>query len=211
MRAFPPDPALLSARRSGTKKWLITANAAVSTLCIAFGSSIYAGGLGDFLVYFKVSRRVRPDEDEVRLLTFALSQTSVTIITLGLSLYVLGFALGPLLWYVQAILLSSASSAHPPFSRRAPFSEQWGRRPVFLVTYFLFAVFNIPCALAKNIETLLICRFLAGFFGSSPLTNSGGVISDMFSASERALGISIFALAPFAVRPPPRLRYRLSY
>ncbi|BGP30492.1 hypothetical protein JCM10296v2_002247 [Rhodotorula toruloides] len=142
---------------SGTKKWLITANAAVSTLCIAFGSSIYAGGLADFLIYFK---------------------TSVTIVTLGLSLYVLGFALGPLLW--------------------APFSEQWGRRPVFLVTYFLFAVFNIPCALAKNIETLLICRFLAGFFGSSPLTNSGGVISDMFSASERALGISIFALAPFA-------------
>ncbi|GJN87183.1 hypothetical protein Rhopal_000128-T1 [Rhodotorula paludigena] len=138
-------------------KWLITANAGVSTLCIAFGSSVYSGGLRDLVAYFK--------EDTV-------------VITLGLSIYVLGFALGPLLW--------------------APFSEQWGRRPVFICTYFLFALFALPCALAKNIETLLICRFLAGFFGSSPLTNSGGVIADLFSAQDRALAMSLFALAPFA-------------
>ena len=82
--------------------------------------------------------------------------------------------------------------------RWAPFSEQWGRRPIFIITYALFAIFNIPCAVAKNVETLLVCRFLAGFFGSSPLTNSGGVISDMFSASERALAVSLYAAAPFA-------------
>ncbi|GAA6055392.1 hypothetical protein JCM3770_001086 [Rhodotorula araucariae] len=142
---------------SQTKKWGITCNAAISTFCIAFASSAYSGGLIDFMIYFKQDTEV---------------------ITLGLSLFVLGFACGPLLW--------------------APFSEQWGRRPVFLVTYFMFAVFNIPCALAKNIETLLICRFLAGFWGSSPLTNSGGIISDMFSASDRALAMGMFALAPFA-------------
>lgn len=39
--------------------------------------------------------------------------------------------------------------------------------------------------------------FLAGFFGSSPLTNSGGVISDCFTASERALALCMFAVAPF--------------
>lgn len=52
---------------------LITANAGVSTLCIAFGSSVYSGGLRDLVAYFK--------EDTV-------------VITLGLSIYVLGFALG---------------------------------------------------------------------------------------------------------------------
>ncbi|GAA5921435.1 hypothetical protein JCM3775_003047 [Rhodotorula graminis] len=140
-----------------TKKWLITANSAISTLCIAFGSSVYSGGLGQLLAYFQVK---------------------LVVITLGLSLFVLGFALGPLLW--------------------APFSEQWGRKPVFVVTYLLFAIFNIPCALAKNIETLLVCRFLAGFWGSAPLVISGGVVSDMFSPADRALAMSLFALAPFA-------------
>ncbi|BGP14481.1 hypothetical protein JCM10213_004603 [Rhodosporidiobolus nylandii] len=142
----------------GSAKWLITANAALSTLCVAFASSVYSGGLQDYLNYFEGS--------------------TVTVITLGISLFVLGFAVGPLLW--------------------APFSEAFGRRAVFIPTYFLFAVFHIPCALAKNIETLLICRFLAGFWGSAPLTNSGGIISDLFSASERALAMSLFALAPFA-------------
>ncbi|GAA5932784.1 hypothetical protein JCM1841_006402 [Sporobolomyces salmonicolor] len=141
---------------SPAKKWAITANVAVSTLCVAFGSSIYAGGLGDLLVYFKTSQEV---------------------ITLGLSLYVLGFALGPLLW--------------------APFSEQWGRILIFRFTYFPFAAFHIGAACARNLETMLICRFLAGFFGASPLTNSGGTIGDLFSASDRALAMSLFALAPF--------------
>ena len=40
-------------------------------------------------------------------------------------------------------------------------------------------------------------RFFAGAFGSSPLTNAGGVIADMFSASQRGLAMSIFAAAPF--------------
>ncbi|GAA5855824.1 hypothetical protein JCM8547_000375 [Rhodosporidiobolus lusitaniae] len=146
-------------------KWLITGNAALSTLCVAFASSVYSGGLEDFLPYFFSG----PD---------AASSGHVEVVTLGISLFVLGFALGPLLW--------------------APFSEQFGRRAVFIPTYFLFALFHIPCALAKNIETLLICRFLAGFWGSAPLTNSGGIISDLFSASDRALAMSLFALAPFA-------------
>ncbi|GAA5976464.1 hypothetical protein JCM10908_005509 [Rhodotorula pacifica] len=140
---------------SKTRKWLITATAAIATLCIAFGSSVVSAAIPDLAAVFR--------ED-------------ITVLTLSISLFVLGFALGPLLW--------------------APFSEQWGRRPVFIVTYALFAIFNIPCALAKNIETLLICRFLAAFFGSAPLTNSGGVIGDMFSASERAVAMSLFSAAP---------------
>ncbi|GAA5976462.1 hypothetical protein JCM10908_005508 [Rhodotorula pacifica] len=139
------------------KKWTITAVSAISTLCIAFGSSIVSAAIPELTTVF---------------------HKDLTVLTLSVSLYVLGFALGPLLW--------------------APFSEQWGRRPIYIITYALFAIFNIPCAVAKNVETLLVCRFLAGFFGSSPLTNSGGVISDMFSASERALAVSLYAAAPFA-------------
>ncbi|KAL8290079.1 hypothetical protein RQP46_003018 [Phenoliferia psychrophenolica] len=131
---------------SQVRKWTIVPTIAVATLCVAFGSSVYAGGIKQMEEYFEVSTEV---------------------VTVGLSVYVLGFAM-------------------------------FGRRLVHLVTYLPFAVFHLGCGAARNIETLIICRFFAGLFGSAPLTNSGGVISDMFSASERALAISFFALAPFA-------------
>jgi MFS family permease len=57
--------------------------------------------------------------------------------------------------------------------------------------------FNAGAAGSKNIETLIILRFLAGSFGSSPLTNAGGVIADMFPAAERGLAMTFFAAAPF--------------
>lgn len=57
--------------------------------------------------------------------------------------------------------------------------------------------FNAGAAGAPNIQTLIILRFFAGTFGSSPLTNSGGVIADMFSARQRGLATAIFATAPF--------------
>jgi multidrug resistance protein len=105
---------------------------------------------------------------------FSVSQE---VVTLGVSLFVLGFALGPLLW--------------------APFSEIYGRQIVFVGTYLAFVAFNAGAAGAPNIYGLLILRFFAAAFGSSPLTNAGGVIADLFSANERGLAMSIFSAAPF--------------
>jgi multidrug resistance protein len=93
------------------------------------------------------------------------------------SLFVLGFAVGPLLW--------------------APLSELFGRQILFFGTYAALTAFNAGAAGAQNIETLLILRFFAGAFGSSPLTNAGGVIADMFPARERGLAMTLFAAAPF--------------
>lgn len=102
---------------------------------------------------------------------------STEVATLGVSLFVLGFAVGPLLW--------------------APLSEMYGRQIIFAVTYGAFAIFNAGATGSKNIQTLLVLRFFAGAFGSSPLTNAGGHIADMFDASERGLAMGLFALAPF--------------
>ena len=44
----------------------------------------------------------------------------------------------------------------------APMSEIFGRRPIILASYLPFAVFTIGSALAKNVPTLLISRFLSG-------------------------------------------------
>lgn len=52
-------------------------------------------------------------------------------------------------------------------------------------------------ALSPNMACLLVSRFLAGTFGSSPITNAGGQVADMFAPHERALATSLFSLAPF--------------
>lgn len=77
------------------------------------------------------------------------------------SLFLCGYILGPILW--------------------APISEIYGRRPVFIGTMLAFALCEIGDAMGKNIETILIFRFLGGTFAASPLTNCGGVIAGEFS------------------------------
>ncbi|CRK31647.1 hypothetical protein BN1708_015998 [Verticillium longisporum] len=141
---------------SQTKKWSITVVNAVATLAVAFASSAYSGGVRAVIIDFGVSQIVA---------------------ILGVSLFVLGFAIGPLLW--------------------APLSEIFGRQRLFIVTFFALTAFNAGAAGSQNIETLIILRFFAGAFGSSPLTNAGGVIADMFSASERGMASALFASAPF--------------
>ena len=68
---------------------------------------------------------------------------------------------------------------------------------MFAVSYGALTAFNAGAAGSQNIQTLIILRFFAGAFGSSPLANAGGVIADMFPASQRGLALSVFAAAPF--------------
>lgn len=100
------------------------------------------------------------------------------VATLSLSIFIAGYCLGPLLW--------------------GPLSEQYGRKPVFIVAMFAYTCFNIGCALSKNTASILVFRFLSGTFAASPLTNSGGVIADMWDAKTRGVALSLFSLAPFA-------------
>ncbi|KAI5917206.1 major facilitator superfamily transporter [Camillea tinctor] len=138
------------------KKWFITILQAIAVLAVAFVSTAYSGGVSYVIAEFKI--------DSI-------------IAILGISLFVTGFALGPLMW--------------------APLSEMYGRQLMFFISYMALTAFNAGAAGAPNIQTLIVLRFFAGTFGSSPLTNSGGVIADMFSARERGLATAIFATAPF--------------
>ena len=84
--------------------------------------------------------------------------------TVGLSLFVFGLATGPLIL--------------------APLSEFYGRRSVYLVSYAMYIIWLIPSAVAKNIQTMLVARFLCGFSGSAFLSVSGGSVGDMFNRDE---------------------------
>lgn len=78
-----------------------------------------------------------------------------------------------------------------------PFSETFGRNTVYIATMFLFSVFVMASALAPNFGAQLAFRFLAGFFGSTPLTCAGGSISDMWDPLEKSYAFSIFAIPGF--------------
>ena len=56
----------------------------------------------------------------------------------------------------------------------APLSEVFGRTPIYITSMFLYFIFTLPSALAKNSATLVIGRLLAGISASAPMCNVGG-------------------------------------
>ncbi|KAJ5239210.1 hypothetical protein N7468_003829 [Penicillium chermesinum] len=86
---------------------------------------------------------------------------SSEVMVLGTSLMVFGFALGPIVW--------------------APMSELYGRRLPLFSGYTVFAIFQIPVAVATNLQSIMIFRFLMGFFGCSPLACVGGAMADIWN------------------------------
>lgn len=64
-----------------------------------------------------------------------------------------------------------------------------------LIPYFISACFSFGSATAKDIQTILITRFFAGLFGSAPVTNTGGVLGDIWSPQQRGTAIVGYAFA----------------
>ena len=104
--------------------------------------------------------------------------TNIYLPTLPVGAYVLGLGLGPL--YL------------------APLSELRGRRIVYLISFTLFTILNVGCALAPDIATLSVLRFLSGACGSAGPTLGGASIGDMFERRERGKVQSIYSLGPTA-------------
>ncbi len=96
---------------------------------------------------------------------------------LGLSLFVIGLGIGPMLL--------------------GPLSEFYGRRPVYIVSYTAFTLLGLPVSFANNLAVFLIFRFLTGFCGSAFLSVAGGSVSDIFAASDIFVPMSIYTNGPF--------------
>lgn len=120
------------------------------------GSSMFAPGVPDIMRDF--------------------DSTSPNLATFVVSVYVLGFAFGPLL--------------------AAPMSETYGRAICYNVANVAFVVFTIGTALSQNMGMLVAFRFLMGFAGSTPITNGGGSVSDMFPVEQRGKAMSVWAMGP---------------
>ncbi|KAK0748355.1 major facilitator superfamily domain-containing protein [Apiosordaria backusii] len=94
-----------------------------------------------------------------------------------ISVFVVGFGVGPMIF--------------------APLSEVLGRRVIYASTLLLAVIFIIPCAVAKNIGTLIVCRAIDGIAFSAPMTLVGGTLADLWRNEERGVPMAAFSAAPF--------------
>ncbi|KAJ5605316.1 cycloheximide resistance protein [Penicillium lagena] len=100
--------------------------------------------------------------------------------TVGLSLYVLAYGVGDLLF--------------------SPLTEIpiIGRNPVYFLTFIIFWVLSFPAAVVNNFSGLLALRFWTGFFGSPALANGGATVGDMFSLIYIPFGLSWWVFSAWA-------------
>lgn len=130
----------------------ISAMLAFTSICSTFDSAIFSASSQSVSQQFHVGLEVS-----------VLSST----------LYIAGYASGPLLW--------------------APLSELKGRRLGIIIAMLGFGIFNTAVAVSKDIQTLMICRFFCGIFGSSPLAVVAAIFSDIFNNRSRGPAIACFS------------------
>jgi MFS family permease len=129
---------------------------AVLSFAVTYGSSAYSPGISQVAQDFHISEEAA---------------------ILGLSLYVLGLGLGPMV--------------------SAGLSETYGRRIVYIGCTPFSLLFTLGAGLSKNLTTLLVCRFLAGAVGAGPLAVGAGTNADLWLPKDRAAYTSVWILMPF--------------
>ncbi|GAA5936674.1 MFS transporter [Sporobolomyces koalae] len=141
---------------STNKKIFVTADIALLTASVYMGSAIYTPGEQSVMEQFGVSQ---------------------TASILGLSLFIVGYGLGPMLW-------SPLQETH-----------QLGRNPVYHATLGIFVLFQVPMILPScNFGTLLAFRFLTGFFGSPCLATGGATCGDVWDPYMLGYAMAIWSV-----------------
>ncbi|KAK8042534.1 major facilitator superfamily transporter [Apiospora phragmitis] len=141
---------------SRNRKYWIIALLALVTFMTPLASSILAPG--------------------IELYSAEFGEPSVTLGALPVSIYLLGYAIGPLFL--------------------SPLSEIYGRFIVLSCSNVFFCIWFIGVGLAPNLASLIVFRLLNGIGGSATLTMGGSVIADVFPVEKRGFAISIWTIGP---------------
>jgi hypothetical protein len=139
-----------------SKKWVIVLIGSSASMCVTSASAMYTS----------IYDQVEPEFHATRLQ-----------MTAGLSLFVWGLGLGPLLF--------------------SPLSEFYGRKPIYVCSLALFMIWLIPCAVAKGTATMLVSRFFNAVAGSAFLSVAGGTVGDLFPSDKLSLPMTIYTASPF--------------
>ncbi|KIJ54776.1 hypothetical protein M422DRAFT_221142 [Sphaerobolus stellatus SS14] len=135
-------------------KAIVTLMMGLTTMCATFASSSFNAGSKYSAKEFRVSREV---------------------MTLGISLFLLGFVPGPIIF--------------------GPFSEMYGRKYAVIVAMFVFICLSAATATAKDIQTVMLTRFFAGMMGASPVVCIGGGLADMYPQKTRGTAVVFYSLS----------------
>ncbi|SCU85124.1 LAME_0D00210g1_1 [Lachancea meyersii CBS 8951] len=100
--------------------------------------------------------------------------------TLNLSLYVFGYGLGPIVF--------------------SPLSEvtKIGRQPLYIVTLFLFMIFQAGAATVNNMGGLAVIRFISGVLCSPSLATGGATMGDIISPEKVPVILGLWAVGAVA-------------
>lgn len=152
--AFGPDDPEDPRNWPNSRKWLMVAAIIPIDLSVSWGASGFSPAAGDFAKDVGVSPQVA---------------------TLGLSMYVLGLAFGPM--------------------TLAPLSEYYGRKPVYIVSYGIFLLLLLGTTYVESLGPFLVLRLLSGYFSSTTISNFGGTIADLFHHHDTGPAMSWFLWA----------------
>jgi DHA1 family bicyclomycin/chloramphenicol resistance-like MFS transporter len=100
-------------------------------------------------------------------------QVSPASAALTLSLFLVGFAFGPVIL--------------------GPLSDRFGRRPILLAGCSLFALAGIGCAVASSLPVLLFWRLLEGIGAGAGSTLSVAIVRDLFDGATARSRLSYVA------------------
>lgn len=151
-----PDDPQFPHNWSLTKKFITSGSVALCALAASMGSAMFSQGSMEMMKEYHVGS---------------------VVAALGTSLFVFGFAAGPVIW--------------------GPLSELYGRKTVLLPSVFIYICFSFAVGAAKDIQTIMICRFFAGFSGAAALVVAPAAMSDIFAPAVRGKAITVFAMAVF--------------
>ncbi|KAJ5266586.1 hypothetical protein N7478_009394 [Penicillium angulare] len=79
----------------------------------------------------------------------------------------------------------------------APFSEEFGRWPILQISLLLVNIWQIPCALAPNFGTIVVCRALGGL-SSAGGSVTLGMVADMWEAEDQEWAVAYVVLSSVA-------------
>ncbi|KAF2737909.1 MFS general substrate transporter [Polyplosphaeria fusca] len=141
---------------SRNKKWGTVILISAITFLVPLASSMFAPGVPKVMETF--------------------NSTSQMLEGFMVSVYVLGFAFGPLII--------------------APLSEMYGRLPLYHGCNCLFVIFSIAAAVSSNMTMFILFRFFMGTFGGAPLVLGGGTIADLISTEQRGTAMVVWMMGP---------------
>ncbi|EUC45515.1 hypothetical protein COCMIDRAFT_36794 [Bipolaris oryzae ATCC 44560] len=104
------------------------------------------------------------------------NEHSEYMLVLPTSMYLVGYAFGPMLW--------------------GPLSESYGRKGTMVISFFILTIFSVASALSPNFGALVVFRFLVGVGGSCAISVVGGICADIYhDPKQRGRSMAIFMAA----------------